>query len=153
MKIHFVFFVSLLEFKLCKNNLKGNFVFFICANGKLYNAYTLHLCNVYSNWWSFPHWWWIAHGNNNFLKISMLTSNGSGSMIARWFPFNSHNLQGNVMTNVGNMAPLLTKSMTSWKVDLRINPSTQCLWIAISIYKKIYSQKPKNKTQTLSTNP
>jgi hypothetical protein len=39
-----------------------------------------------------------------------------------------------VMTNVVNMAPLITKSMTSWKVDLRINPNTQCLWIAISIY-------------------
>jgi hypothetical protein len=42
MKIHYVFFVSLLEFKLCKNNLKDNFIFFISANAKLYNAYTLH---------------------------------------------------------------------------------------------------------------
>jgi hypothetical protein len=47
------------------------------------------------------------------IKISMLTSNGSGSLIACWFPFNSHNLQSNVMTNVVNMASLITKSMTS----------------------------------------
>ncbi len=47
------------------------------------------------------------------IKVSMLTSNGGGSLIACWFPFNSHNLQGNVMTNVVDMAPLITKSMTS----------------------------------------
>jgi len=47
------------------------------------------------------------------IKISMLTSNGSGSLLACWFPFNSYHLQGNVMTNVVNMASLITKSMTS----------------------------------------
>jgi hypothetical protein len=61
------------------------------------------------------------------IKISMLTSNGSGSLIACQFPFNSHNLQGNAMINVVNMAPPITKSMTSRKVDLRITPNTQCI--------------------------
>jgi hypothetical protein len=79
------------------------------------------------------------------IKISMLTSNGSGSLLACWFPFNSYHLQGNVMTNVVNMASLITKSMTFWKVDPRVNPNTQCLWIAFSIYKKKSNPKnPKN---------